>query len=175
MPADLVLVAIGVVPNTGLAAAAGLEVGNGIVVDSLLATADPAISAMGDCAAFPMEGQGRIRLESVQNASDQARCLADRLLGKPAAYAKLPWFWSDQGALKLQIAGLSGGHDRTILRGDPASGAFSVFCYQGERLLAVESLNRAPDHMAARRFLAGAAAVTPEQAADPMFDLRTAN
>ncbi len=175
VPADLVLVAIGVVPNTGLAAAAGLEVGNGIVVDSLLATADPAISAMGDCAAFPMEGQGRIRLESVQNASDQARCLADRLLGKPAAYAKLPWFWSDQGALKLQIAGLSGGHDRTILRGDPASGAFSVFCYQGERLLAVESLNRAPDHMAARRFLAGAAAVTPEQAADPMFDLRTAN
>lgn len=175
VPADLVLVAIGVVPNTGLAAAAGLEVGNGIVVNSLLATEDPAISAMGDCAAFPMAGQGRIRLESVQNASDQARCLADRLLGKAVPYEKLPWFWSDQGALKLQIAGLSGGHDRTVLRGDPASGAFSVFCYQGERLLAVESLNRAPDHMAARRFLAGAAAVTPAQAADPDFDLRTAN
>jgi 3-phenylpropionate/trans-cinnamate dioxygenase ferredoxin reductase subunit len=100
--------------------------------------------------------------------------LADRLLGKPVPYAKLPWFWSDQGALKLQIAGLSGGHDRTVLRGDPASGAFSVFCFQGERLLAVESLNRAPDHMAARRFLAGTPAISPAQAADPGFDLRTA-
>ncbi|MCX7382458.1 MAG: FAD-dependent oxidoreductase [Alphaproteobacteria bacterium] len=176
VPADLVLVAIGVVPNVQIAEQADLAVGNGIVVDAMLATDDPMISAIGDCAAFPMAGQpGPIRLESVQNASDQARCLADRLLGKPAAYAKLPWFWSDQGALKLQIAGLSGGHDRTVLRGDPASGAFSVFCYRDDRLLAVESLNRAPDHMAARRFLAAGASVTPAQAADPMFDLRTVN
>ena len=176
VPADLVLVAIGVVPNAALAAAAGLAVGNGIAVDAMLTTADPAISAIGDCAAFPMAGQGGlIRLESVQNASDQARAVADRLLGKGAPYAKLPWFWSDQGALKLQIAGLSGGHDRTVLRGDPSTSAFSVFCFQGERLVAVESLNRAPDHMAARRFLAGAAAMTPAQAADPGFDLRTAN
>lgn len=174
IPADLVLVAIGVIPNTGLAAAAGLATGNGIVVDALLATEDPAISALGDCASFPLAGQGMIRLESVQNASDQARALADRLLGKPAPYGKLPWFWSDQGALKLQIAGLSGGHDRTVLRGDPASGAFSVFCFKGATLLAVESLNRAPDHMAARRFLAGTPSITPAQAADPDFDLRTA-
>ncbi len=173
--ADLVLVAIGVIPNTALAAAAGLRTGNGIEVDAFLATADPAISALGDCAAFPMAGQiGLVRLESVQNASDQARALADRLLGKPTSYAKLPWFWSDQAALKLQIAGLSGGHDQTVLRGDPASGAFSVFCFQGARLLAVESLNRAPDHMAARRFLAGAPKITPAEAADPAFDLRSA-
>ena len=175
IPADLVLVAIGVVPNTSLATAAGLKVGNGIVVDAVLATDDPAISALGDCAAFPMAGQpGLIRLESVQNASDQARCLADRLLGKPAPYAKLPWFWSDQGAHTLLIAGLSGGHDHIALRGDPASGAFSVFCFRGDDLIAVESLNRAPDHMAARRFLAGTQAITPEQAADPAFNLRTA-
>ncbi len=174
IPTDLVLVAIGVIPHTGLAAAAGLRTSNGIVVDALLATEDPAISALGDCAAFPLEGHGLIRLESVQNASDQARALADRLLGKPAPYARLPWFWSDQGALKLQIAGLSGGHDHIVLRGDPASGAFSVFCFRGDTLLAVESLNRAPDHMAARRILAGTPAVTHAQAADPAFDLRTA-
>ncbi len=175
IPADLVLVAIGVIPNMALAAAAGLKTGNGIEVDASFATLDPAISAVGDCAAFPMAEQpGLVRLESVQNASDQARALADRLLGKATPYAKLPWFWSDQGALKLQIAGLSGGHDHTVLRGDPAAGAFSVFCFEGDRLLAVESLNRAPDHMAARRFLAGAPKITPAQAADPGFDLRGA-
>ncbi len=170
---DLVLVAIGVISNTGLAAAAGLKTSNGIEVDALLRTEDPAISAVGDCAAFPLAGSGLIRLESVQNASDQARALADRLLGKPAPYAKLPWFWSDQAALKLQIAGLSGGHDHTVLRGDPAAGAFSVFCFKGETLLAVESLNRASDHMAARRFLAGTPGITRAQAADPSFDLRS--
>ncbi len=171
--ADLVLVAIGVVPNTRLALEAGLEVGNGIVVDGLLSTGDPLISAIGDCASFPMGGQ-MVRLESVQNASDQARSLADRLLGKPVPYARLPWFWSDQASLKLQIAGLSGGHDQAVLRGDPASGAFSVFCFRGERLLAVESLNRAAEHMMARRILAGEPRLTAGQAADPGFDLRSA-
>jgi 3-phenylpropionate/trans-cinnamate dioxygenase ferredoxin reductase subunit len=175
IPADLVLVAIGVVPETALAAAAGLAVENGIVVDALLRTADPAISAIGDCAAFPLpDGAGHIRLESVQNAADQARAVADRLLGRPAPYARVPWFWSDQGAMKLQIAGLSAGHDRTVLRGDPASGAFAVFCFAGERLCAVETLNRPAEHMAARQLLAGACRLTPEQAADPGFDLRLA-
>ena len=178
--ADLVLVAIGVIPNTGLAAAAGLAVGNGVEVDTMLSTSDPAISAIGDCAAFPIAAQfaaghsGPIRLESVQNAADQARCVADRLRGKPAPYARLPWFWSDQGTLKLQIAGLSGGHDQTVLRGDPASGGFSVFCFQAGRVLAVESLNAQGDHMLARKLLAAASALTPQQAGDPGFDLRKA-
>ncbi len=177
IPADLVLVAIGVIPNAGLAAAAGLAVGNGIEVDAMLSTSDPTISAIGDCAAFPIAAQfgvGQFRLESVQNAADQARCVADRLRGKPAPYARLPWFWSDQGTLKLQIAGLSGGHDQTVLRGDPASGSFSVFCFQADRLLAVESLNAQADHMIARKLLSAPSALTPQQTADPGFDLRKA-
>lgn len=175
VPADLVLIAAGVVPNTALAAAAGLAIQNGILVDATLATADPAISAMGDCARFPSPfADAPVLLESVQNAADQARGIADRLLGRPAPYGKVPWFWSDQGNLKLQTAGLATGHDRTVLRGDPASGSFSVFCYRGDRLLAIESLNRPGDHMAARRLLAGPAAITPIQAADEGFDLRAA-
>ena len=175
IPADLVLVAIGVVPNTALAAAAALAVGNGITVDAQLATADPAISAIGDCASFPLAGLDHpIRLESVQNAVDQARCVADRIRGKPAPYAKLPWFWSDQGPLKLQIAGLSTGTDQAVIRGAPSSGAFSVFCFRAGRLIAVESLNRAADHMIARKLLSGTPTLTPAQAADPNFDLKTA-
>jgi len=175
VPADLVLIAAGVLPNTGLAAAAGLPVQNGILVDATLATADPAISAMGDCARFPSPfAEAPVLLESVQNAADQARCIADRLLGGLAAYDKVPWFWSDQASLKLQIAGLGVGHDRAVLRGDPASGSFSIFCYRGDRLLAVESMNRPGDHMIARRLLAGPAAVSPAEAADESFDLRAA-
>jgi len=125
LPADLVLISIGVVPNESLAAAAGLAVENGIVVDELLLTADPAISAIGDCASFPSRHSQRnpVRLEAVQNAADHARCVADRLLRKPAPYAALPWFWSEQGALRLQIVGLTAGFQRVVLRGSPASGA----------------------------------------------------
>src|SRR5581483_7711988 len=128
LPADLVLVSVGVVPNGELAAAAGLAVANGIVVDAQLATADPLISAIGDCASFPcvhFEGQPA-RLESVQNAADHARCVADRLVGKPQSYSALPWFWSEQGKLRLQIAGLTTGHDHHVLRGDLEAGSFSV-------------------------------------------------
>ncbi len=175
IPAELVLVAIGVVPQTGLAEAAGLAVGNGVRVDARLLTADPAISAIGDCACFPMAGaEAPVRLESVQNASDQARAVADRLLGKGADYARLPWFWSDQGSLKLQMAGLASGHDLAVVRGDPDAGGFSVFCFRAGRLLAVESLNRPAEHMLARKLLAQRAAVSPEMAADAGFDLRLA-
>lgn len=175
VPADLVLIAAGVLPNAAIAAAAGLPVQNGILVDATLATADPAISAMGDCARFPSPyAEAPVLLESVQNAADQARTIADRLLGRPAPYNKVPWFWSDQGNLKLQTAGLATGHDRIVLRGDPAGGSFSVFCYRGDRLLAIESLNRPGDHMTARRLLAGPAAISPDQAADEGFDLRAA-
>jgi 3-phenylpropionate/trans-cinnamate dioxygenase ferredoxin reductase subunit len=173
LPADLVLVCIGVIPNAELAAAAGLTVADGIAVDAALKTADPAISAIGDCANFPTRfAPDRVRLESVQNCVDQARAVAARLAGKPASYDKVPWFWSDQRDLKLQIAGLTIGHDRAVVRGDPESGAFSVFCFRSDRLVGVESVNRPLDHMIARRLLAGEPRLTPAEAADPNFDLK---
>lgn len=171
--ADLVVVGAGVIPNTELAAAAGLRVDNGVVVDRQLVTDDPAISAIGDCAAFPDPFDGtRVRLESVQNAVDQARCVAARLVGRPAPYAAIPWFWSDQGPDKLQIAGLTGASDRIVLRGDPDSGSFSAFCFRAGRFRGVESVNRPGDHLVGRRLLGQAVVLTPDQAADPGFDLK---
>jgi 3-phenylpropionate/trans-cinnamate dioxygenase ferredoxin reductase subunit len=173
-PADLVLVSVGVVANAELAAAAGLAVDNGIVVDDQLVTADPSISAIGDCAAYPQPfaGGARARLESVQNAIDHGRCVADRLTGKPHPYRAVPWFWSDQGALKLQIAGIPSPHQLTALRGDAASSGFSVFCFRDGKLAGVESVNKAADHMIARRLLGSAVTLTPAEAADPNFDLK---
>ena len=176
LPADLVLVSIGVIPNGELAASAGLSVQNGIVVDAELKTADPAISAIGDCASFPCvhAGGAMTRLEAVQNAADHARAVADRICGKPHPYTALPWFWSEQGPLRLQIAGLTIGHDHTALRGNIEAGEFSVFCYRGDKLLGIESVNRPADHAHARRILAAGRQVTPTQAADESFDLRAA-
>ncbi|MCJ2027496.1 NAD(P)/FAD-dependent oxidoreductase [Methylobacterium sp. J-067] len=176
LPADLVVVGIGVLPNADLAAEAGLSVADGVRVDAFLATSDPAISAIGDCARFPspfahgLHGDGTVRIESVQNAIDQGRCLAARLTGKPAAYAALPWFWSDQGPHKLQIAGLSAPGDAAVIRGEGS--AFSVFRFRDGRLSAVESINRAGDHMIARRLLSAGTPLTPDQAADPALDLK---
>ena len=171
--ADLVLICIGVIPNSELAGQAGLAVDNGIVVDEYLATSDPAISAIGDCANFPTPfAASRVRLESVQNAVDQARCVAARIAGKLEPYQKVPWFWSDQGDLKLQIAGITAGHDQSVVRGDPAARSFSVFCFRGDRLIGIESVNRTADHVAARRILAGEPELSPEQAADKDYDLR---
>ena len=173
IPADLVLICIGVIPNTTLARDAGLAVDDGVIVDEYLVTSDPAISAIGDCANFPTPfAPGRVRLEAVQNAVDQGRCVADRLAGRPVPYQKVPWFWSDQGDLKLQIAGITIGHDTSVLRGDPAARNFSVFCFRGRRLIGVESVNRTADHVVARRVLAGDPALSPEQAADEGYDLR---
>ena len=173
LPADLVLICIGVIPNAELAGEAGLAVNNGIVVDENLSTDDPAIFAIGDCANFPTRfATGRVRLESVQNAVDQGRCVAAHLAGRPAVYDKVPWFWSDQGDLKLQIAGLTTGHDGSVLRGDPESGRFSVFCFRGNRLIGVESVNDPADHAVARRLLVVDPDLTREQAADMSFDLR---
>ena len=172
-PADLVLVGIGVVPRTELAATAGLAVDNGIIVDGGMRTADPAIFALGDCASFPSHHTGaRTRLESVQNATDQARHTARSILGRSERYAGLPWFWSQQGPLKLQIAGLGRHGDETVLRGDPASGSFSVFCYRDGELAAVESVNRPADHMAARRLLTQGRSISPQDAVDPDFDFK---
>jgi len=176
LPADLVLISIGVVPNEELAAAAGLKVENGISVDDHLLTADPSISAIGDCASFPSRHSQRnpVRLEAVQNATDHARCVASRIVGKPYAYEALPWFWSEQGELRLQIAGLTTGFQQVVLRGDYEKGEYSAFCYAGDKLLGIESINKPADHAFARRLLAAGRGVTPEQAADLSFDLRAA-
>jgi 3-phenylpropionate/trans-cinnamate dioxygenase ferredoxin reductase component len=173
LPADLVLIGIGVIPNAELAGAAKLAVNNGIVVDEYLVTDDPAISAIGDCANFPTRfAPGRVRLESVQNAVDQGRCVASRLAGRPEPYQKVPWFWSDQGDLKLQIAGITTGHDLSVIRGNPADRSFSVFCFRGGRLIGVESVNRTADHVVARRMMSSKPGLLPEQAADVDYDLR---
>ena len=173
LPGDLVLICIGVIPNAELAGEADLAVDNGIIVDEYLATGDPRIFAIGDCANFPTPfAVGRVRLESVQNAVDQGRCVAAHIAGKPAPYDKVPWFWSDQGDLKLQIAGITMGHDQAVLRGDPNGGHFSVFCYRAGRLIGVESVNQTADHVVARRLLAGDPGLTPEKAADESYDLR---
>jgi len=174
-PADLVLIGIGVIPNTELAVNCDLPVQNGIVVDELMHTADPHISAVGDVAAHPnaFAGGALIRLESVQNATDQARCLAQRLMGKPSPYAALPWFWSFQGALKLQIAGLLTTGCEEVIRGDANSDNCTVFNFKDDQLICIETLNRPAEHMLGRKLIAQQLPITPAQAADLNFDLKT--
>src|SRR5256885_9034797 len=172
-PADVVLVGIGVVPNVELAQGMGLAVGNGMVVDEHLRTTDPAVYAVGDCAEHPNAfAGGRVRLESVQNACDQARCAAAAIAGQSAPYTALPWFWTDQFDIRLQMAGLSQRHDQTVVRGSAERQTFSVFYFRGADLVAVDSINRPADHMIARRLLAAHTRVTPEQAADEAIDLK---
>lgn len=168
--ADLVLVGIGVQPNTELAESAGLRVDDGILVDKYLVTSDPMISAIGDCARYPsVHHPSSVRLESVQNATEQARTVAARLTGEQAPYDKLPWFWSDQGDLRLHMCGLAQESDDVVLRGDPESGHFSVMRFRGERLTAVESVNHLAEHMAIRRVLASGRSISRQEAADPTF------
>lgn len=175
IPADLVVVGVGVLPNVELAAESGLPVASGIIVDEHLLTSDPNISAIGDCALYAsLRFGGSLRLESVQNATDHAKCVAARLTGDAKPYDGSPWFWSDQGSDKLQIAGLTTGYDHVALRSNPEEGAFSAFCYKGEQLVGIESVNRAGDHMFGRRLLAANGSITPEQAKDLDFDLKRA-
>jgi NADPH-dependent 2,4-dienoyl-CoA reductase/sulfur reductase-like enzyme len=174
LPADVVVVGVGVLPNTELAAEAGLDIENGIRVDAHLVTSDTAISAIGDCASFPSAHTGHIiRLESVQNATDQARLVAARLVGKTMPYQALPWFWTEQGNLKLQMVGLIGAYDESVTVGSPDSGAFSILCFRENQLVGVESINRPLDHMASRKLLARGVEVSPSVASTPDFDLRT--
>ncbi|KXX60423.1 NAD(P)/FAD-dependent oxidoreductase [Rhodococcus sp. LB1] len=173
--ADLVVIGVGVQPNSGLAEQAGLAVADGILVDRFLQTSDPAISAIGDCARFPAGPFGRmmVRLESVQNAVDQARSVAARIMGATVPYEAVPWFWSEQCGTKLQIAGLSTGYDVAVPFGDPESSSFSILLFRNGRLICVESVNRPKDHMSARRLLAGHVGLTPETAQQEGFDLET--
>ena len=173
IPADLVVVGIGVIANSELAARAGLAVDNGVVVDEQLCTSDPAISALGDCVMYPSaHATGLVRLESVQNAVDQARFIAGRLTGSVNhRYNNVPWFWTHQAGIKVQMAGLPGVNDTRVVVGDRASGQFSVFRFDGRRLVCVESVNRVPDHMAARRILGTDDRPTPDQVAASGFNL----
>jgi len=152
--ADLVIVGIGLVPNTELAQEAGLAVDNGIVVDEYARTNDPDIVAAGDCANFPDAITGRrVRLESVPNAVEQARTAAASLLGGQRPHAAVPWFWSDQYDLKLQIAGLSSGYDQVVLRGSTSGRSFAAFYLQEQRLIACDAVNRPQEFMMAKRLL----------------------
>ncbi len=172
LAADLVLVAVGVVPNAELAEAAGLPVRNGVEVDSHLLTPDPNISAIGDCASGPsVHAPGMVRLESVQNAVDQAKTVAARLCGKPQPYVGVPWFWSDQGPDKLQIAGMVGDCGERLLCGDMDRGKFSVLSFRRGFFVGAESVNRPTDHMAARRLLGAGTPLEFARAAQAGFDL----
>jgi NADPH-dependent 2,4-dienoyl-CoA reductase/sulfur reductase-like enzyme len=174
LPADIVVIGVGVLPNTGLATEAGLDIENGIRVDAHLVTSDAAISAIGDCASFPSAHTGHMtRLESVQNATDHARLVAARLVGKAAPYQAVPWFWTEQGDLKLQMVGLIDGYDESVTVGGLDDGAFSILCFRRGHLVGVESINRPLDHMAARKLLARVPTLTPSVAAAPGFDLRS--
>jgi 3-phenylpropionate/trans-cinnamate dioxygenase ferredoxin reductase subunit len=170
----MVVGGVGVSAEDSLAAASGLHCSNGIVVGPTLLTNDPLVSAIGDCALHPNPfADNLVRLESVQNATEQARTVARRLVGRPSPYTALPWFWSDQSDLKLQIAGLGSSCDQYVIRGDQRDRAFSVFGFVGGRLKVAESVGRPGEHMAARRIISGGIAITPEQAADRSFDLKS--
>ncbi|CTQ56548.1 Rhodocoxin reductase [Roseibium album] len=152
--AGLVLIAVGAEPNDHLAAEAGIDVDNGILVDGAGQTSDPDIYAIGDCTRFYSGRYERsVRMESVQNAIDQAKAAAQALLGQDVDYDPLPWFWSDQYAIKLQIAGLSEGYDDTVVVGSPEDNKFYVAYLQAGRLIAVDSINSPRSHMMARRVI----------------------
>ena len=172
-PADLVLVGIGVVPNIELARDSGLSVSNGLVVDEHLRTEDEGIYALGDCANHPNPFAGRrARIESVQNAVDQAKCIAAAIVGRSENYRSVPWFWTDQFDIKLQMAGMSDGCGLVVTRGEPESRKFSLFYFRDGRLAAVDSINRPGDHLVGRKLIGAGTQITPEQAADPNVDLK---
>jgi 3-phenylpropionate/trans-cinnamate dioxygenase ferredoxin reductase subunit len=174
---DLVVLGIGVLPNAELAQQAGLAVDNGIVVDMLGRTSAPQVLAAGDVASMalpPAPGvPARMRLESIQSANDGARALASLVVGRAAPCTAVPWFWSDQFDLKLQMAGLAGPGDDVVLRGDMASDRFSVFYLRQGTLVAAHSVNKPAEHMQSRKLIGARARPGADQLADPSFDLKT--
>jgi 3-phenylpropionate/trans-cinnamate dioxygenase ferredoxin reductase subunit len=175
LPADLVVVGIGIVPVTDIAEDCGLACDNGIAADEYCRTSDPDIYAFGDCASFPIRRYGRrVRLESVDNAFEQAKTAAAALAGKPVAHDKVPWFWSDQYDLKLLIVGLAEGHDQLVLRGDPGSRSFSLCYLKGGELIALDAINQPKDYMAARKAIAERLRPDPAKLADPQIALKDA-
>ncbi|MFK0007841.1 NAD(P)/FAD-dependent oxidoreductase [Paenarthrobacter sp. NPDC090520] len=174
-PADLVVVGVGVLPNDALAAESGLETNNGILVDATLRTSDPRVLAVGDCANFPNIHTGaQTRLESVQNATDHGRHAARTILGGSDTYTALPWFWSTQGPYRLQMAGIAGTGDDTLVLGDQDAAKFSILCFRDGVMAAVESVNMPADHIAARKLLTAGARITRAQAESEGFSLKSA-
>lgn len=172
-PADIVLVGVGVAAADELALAAGLDCSNGILVDEHCRTSDPNIYAAGDCTNHPSAHFGRrMRLESVDNAFEQATSAALNLMGSPTPHDKVPWFWSDQFDLKMIIVGISQGHDSTVLRGSPAARSFSVCYLRDGELLAVDTVNNPKDQMAARKLVAAHARPNPTRLAEPSIPLK---
>ena len=172
-PVELLVLGIGAVPEHALASAAGLACENGIVVDEHMRSSDPAILAIGDCTFFPEPSSGRrLRLESVQNANDQARAALATLLGKPQPYRALPWFWSDQGGLRLQMAGLLPPDGTPHRRPGATPASFSILHYVGARLVCVESANAPLDHINARKLLEAGRNPEPALACDPKVALK---
>jgi len=171
--ADLVVIGIGVVPNSELASDAGITVDNGIVVDDRCQTSDPEVFAVGDCTNHPNQIFGcRIRLESVHNALEQAKTAASNICGDETCYAQVPWFWSDQYDLKLQIAGLSRGYDQAIVRGEPESRSFSCLYLRQGQLIAVDAVNSPKDFMQSKTLIAAHAVIDPELLMNSAIELR---
>jgi 3-phenylpropionate/trans-cinnamate dioxygenase ferredoxin reductase subunit len=173
--ADIVIVGVGALPNTELADSAGLHCDNGIMVDEFCRSSDPAIYAAGDCTNHPSLRFGRrVRLESVDNAFEQAKAAALNMIGRPTVHDRVPWFWSDQYDNKLLIVGLSQDYDTQVMRGDPVSRSFSVCYLKGRELLAVEAVNHSKDYMAARKLIADRAFMDPAKLGDPNIGLKEA-
>ena len=175
IPAKMLIVGIGVVPNSELAAAAGIATLNGVRVDAQLRSSAPGILAIGDCASYRHWFTGAdVRLESVQNATDHARLAARTVTGHADSYSAVPWFWSDIGDMKLQMVGLTAGSDRQIASGDPTENRFSVFHYAGSRLIGIEFINRPSDHMLGRKMMGLGFSPEPETVATGSDALKAA-
>jgi 3-phenylpropionate/trans-cinnamate dioxygenase ferredoxin reductase subunit len=176
IPADLVVIGIGVIPRVELAVQLGLDVEGGIVVDDACRASDGRTVAAGDCAImpnpYPSGLGGRVRIESVNNALEQAKIAAASLLGIDASYSTMPWFWSDQADLKLQIAGLSAGYDAVVVRGDPDTERFAVLYYRDDRLIAADCVNQPAEFLAIKHALAKGQTIPPHAAADTTVRLK---
>lgn len=176
VPAELILVGIGLLPNQAVMVEAGADCSNGVVVDSLCRTSLPDIFAIGDCAShanpFSAEG-GLVRIESVQNASDQAKTVAAAIMGRPEPYDAVPWFWSNQYDAKLQTAGLSPGYDELVLRGNPDEHRFSLVYLRERRVIAIDCINKVADFVAGKQLIAQRAAPDPALLADPDTPLKS--
>jgi 3-phenylpropionate/trans-cinnamate dioxygenase ferredoxin reductase subunit len=171
IPVDVLIVGIGVTANDALAHDAGVETSNGILVDSHGRTSDPAVFAMGDCAVFPWHDM-RVRLESVQNAVDQAEAIAAILTGGSEPYDPNPWFWSDQYDVKLQIAGFGLGHDETLVRPGQREGSVSVWYFRQGKFIAVDAINDAKAYVTGKKLLEAAKTPDRKLLADPQIDLK---
>ena len=169
---DFVLVGIGILPNQELAEQAGIAIDNGILVDAHACTSHDDVYAAGDCTRFEFRG-ARVRLESVQNAIDQAECAADNMAGQPRTYVPVPWFWSDQYDTKLQIAGLNLGYDQIVVRPGAREGALTHWYFTGETFIAVDAMNDPRGYMVGKKLLEAGKNVTPEQISDPSLELKS--